>query len=368
MPGMDEESLRKEITQQVQAQFEDQLRELKREKMSVEEEMEAASQRWRAERRRLNSEIERLEDATSARRSPGEGSAEPVDTGALEQAFEERLRQASAEWAAERERLKAEISRLEHSVTEAIARSSNPIRTTQSIKDQFEVKLMDAEQMRLRVEREFLHAKSNWEEEKKRLMADLMKLRRLAPSSSGLQVKDMMDRLHGRTETLEEARIRELETQLTETRATILRYHDTGIKTSQELAGARKEVQNLNRELIEIREQIDAGSVDQLRRQYDANVQDLVEKNLQLAQKLQAVPAAAGAGSSAMASAPSPTAGSTHMDAEIDRIGKAIEAIDTLIDDPDTPASLIATKKVERSALEAYLRGILFSLGRGDAL
>lgn len=365
---MDEESLRKEITQQVQAQFEDQLREVKHEKVSIEEDMEAASQRWRAERRRLNSEIERLEDALSSRRALGDSGSESVDTGDLEQAIEERLRQASAEWASERERLKSEISRLEHSVTEAIARSSNPIRTTQSIKDQFEVKLVEAEGMRLRVEREFLHARSNWEEEKKKLVGELMKLRKLTPSSA-LQVKEMMDRLHNRTESMEEARIRELETQLAETRATILQYHDAAMKTSQELAAARKGAQNLNRELNEIRQQIDSGSVEQLRRQYDANIQDLSERNQQLAQKLQAVPQAAAVGSSStVAAAASSLAGSTDLDAEIDRIGKAIEAIDSLVDDPDTPASIIARKNAEKSALEAYLRGILFSLGRGEAM
>lgn len=363
---MDEESLRKEITEQVQAQFEDQLREVKREKISLEEEMETASQRWRAERRRLNSELERLEEALSSRRPSGEPGA--VDTGELEQAIEERLRQASAEWAAEREQLKSEISRLEHSVAEAIARSSNPMRTTQTIRDQFEVKLVEAEAMRLRVEREFLHARSNWDEEKKKLVGELMKLRRLTPSS-GMQVKETMDRLHSRTESMEEARIRELETQLTETRATILRYHDAAMKTSQELAAARKEVQNLNRSLNEIREQIDSGSVEQLRRQYDANVQDLAEKNQQLAQKLQAAPqAAAGGTSSAVAPAPSPVAGGSHLDGEIDRIGKAIEAIDKLVEDPDTSASVIARKNVEKNALEAYLQGILFSLGRGEAM
>jgi chromosome segregation ATPase len=371
MRNMDDESLRKQITQQVQADFEEQLREMRREKIGLEEEMEAASQRWRSERRRLNSEIDRLEDALSSRRPDAveaQEAGEAADTSGLQQAFEENLRKSAAEWAAERQVLKSEIARLEGAVAEAIARSSNPRRTTQSLKDQFEVQLAEADGMRLKVEREFLTARSNWEEEKKKLMAELMKLRRMSPAG-GVQIREMMDRLSNRAETVEEARIRELESQLTESRATILRYHDAAMKGSQELANARKEVQGLNQALNEIREQIDSGSIEQLRRQYEANIRELIQRNESLTRELQgSTKGAAGTDSSALQPKPAPAAGSTHMDSEINRIGKAIEAIDQVIDDPDTPASIITRKNVEKSALEAYLRGILFSLGRGEAL
>ena len=252
---MDEAALRKLITEEVETQFDSQLREMRREKMRLEEEFETASQRWRSERRRLNGEIERLEETLLSRNPLGSNSAE------FEESVDAKVRQVSAEWDIERQQLKDQISRLEQSVTEAIARSSNPMRSTQPMKDQFEVKLAETEGLRLKAEREFLYAKSGWEEEKKRLMAELMKLRRIMPSS-GLQIKEVMDRLHSRSDSVEEARIRELEGQLAEKSATILQYHEAALKSAQELASARKQTQELNQALTQLRHDIDSGSVE----------------------------------------------------------------------------------------------------------
>src|SRR5437764_12314874 len=134
---MDIEVLRKQLTEEIQAQFETRLSEAKRQKTHAEEEFESAAERWRTERRRLNSEIDRLEaelaDAKSPARQKPSTEARPAgipqeELAKIQQASEEKLNKATAEWQTERERLFAENARLEHAVADAIERSSNPIR------------------------------------------------------------------------------------------------------------------------------------------------------------------------------------------------------------------------------------------------
>jgi hypothetical protein len=60
---MDKESPRRQSVEEVQRQFDAKLREAKRQRSVLETELESASERWRAERRRLNAEVDRLEAA-----------------------------------------------------------------------------------------------------------------------------------------------------------------------------------------------------------------------------------------------------------------------------------------------------------------
>jgi hypothetical protein len=56
------------------------------------------------------------------------------------------------------------------------------------------------------------------------------------------------------------------------------------------------------------------------------------------------------------------------IDSEVSRIQDMIAGIAKLIDNPETELSTVIRKNVERAELDAYLRGILFSLGRGPGL
>ena len=47
-----------------------------------------------------------------------------------------------------------------------------------------------------------------------------------------------------------------------------------------------------------------------------------------------------------------------------DRSKKLISQIIAVIDNPDTELSIVIRKNVEKAELDAYLKGILFSLGR----
>src|SRR5262249_34831022 len=91
------------------------------------EDMEEASEKWRAERRRLNAEIDKLESAladaksTTSRKRGGSGDekSQSIDPGALtriQEEAEERIKRAAEEWEGERTKLNAKITRLEGAV------------------------------------------------------------------------------------------------------------------------------------------------------------------------------------------------------------------------------------------------------------
>src|SRR5262245_41380630 len=102
---IDKESLRKQIFDEIQAQFETRLREVRRQKSEVEEELETVSERWRAERRRLNGEIDRLETALIESRESRKkaveakpGPPDPAEIAKLQAAAEEKFNKAAGDW------------------------------------------------------------------------------------------------------------------------------------------------------------------------------------------------------------------------------------------------------------------------------
>jgi len=179
---MEKETLRREIVDEVRNQFETKLREARRQKTTIEEELESASERWKRERRRLNAEIDRL-------------TAISKPAAAAVPAADEKIKQATSEWETERSRLKKQIARLESAVADAIERSSNPLRSIQPLKEQFEARLEDAAKSHTVVEQQLLRLRAEWDEDRKRLNTEVMRLRRLAPSDKALEAKEKLERL-----------------------------------------------------------------------------------------------------------------------------------------------------------------------------
>jgi len=429
-----------------QAEFDTKLKQAKRQKEEVENELEAASERWRAEKRRLNSEIDRLETAlvdakaALARKRPDSGKSsgiDPADLIKLQEAADEKLRKATAVWDAERAQLKSQINRLEGAVAEAIARASNPMRSTQSVKDQFEAELNRVAKERTEIEQAFLRGKTEWEQEKLKMTGELVKLRRAA---------QIMGRPIPRDEAPEaNPKVRDLENQLKESLARwsaereqlvaqihkledSARHWDTERRHLNDHAGQLQQVfmqaqaqlqalevaarspsapavqleqlqkekeavqkdlqetrnawdaerrqlngqiERLERQLHRVsdsRERVSDDIVDQLRQQYEERLQDVIKQKTQLTEQLQSastrLEAERGRLSAAQHEEP-PGLDTEAIAAEVTRVEGLISEIIGIIDNPDTELSTIIRKNVEKSELDAYLKGILFALGRG---
>jgi chromosome segregation ATPase len=302
---MDKEALRKQIYDELHAQYESKLRDAKKQKSQVEEELESSSEKWRSERRRLNSEIDRLESAladtrdarrkaTGTKATSGAETPEPAKT---QVASDEKLKKATRDWDLERARLEGEISRLQGGVAELLERANNPLRAGQAAREQLELRLEEALKTKRQAEDNLLEAKEEWEKEKLKLAGEMIKLRRSVGTGKA-----------SKSEPVEEDRSKEkeLQKQLEEARKEIAQAKDT---QAAELASIRNaaiketEVQiererrdstatreALERDLQKTRKEItllkDAQSTDQQRqaahleeaRKAQARIRDLEER------------------------------------------------------------------------------------------
>jgi chromosome segregation ATPase len=240
---MDKDAVRKHIFEEVHSQFESKLREAKRQKSQAEEELESLSEKWRSERRRLNSEIDRLESALSETRESRAKSGsfkqgrgvDPEELTKLRTASEETLKQATAEWDGERTKLRSEITRLQITVAELIERSNNPLRANQGLKE-------DLDSRQKRKDDEQQGAKAAWEKEKSRLTAEIDELRRAAGDKNAERLEKQLE---------ETARARDnAERDLQDVR----QESETAQRT------LRNEIAALQEELAQSKRRADAGS------------------------------------------------------------------------------------------------------------
>jgi chromosome segregation ATPase len=200
---MEIEALRRQLSEEIAAQFEAKLREAKRQKSQIEEEFEQSSEKWRTERRRLNSEIDRLESALAEARQSGRDFSEsrpdiavdPQEIAKLQAAADERLKEVSQSWEKERARLQAEISRLQEGIAELIERSNNPLRANPNERGKLESKYDDAIRAKRQAEDALLAAKATWEAEKLTLTNEAAKNRQaVAPAGVPRKADDQLDK------------------------------------------------------------------------------------------------------------------------------------------------------------------------------
>ena len=342
------------MEKEIQHQFEAKLREAKQQRTQVEEELESVSERWRNERRRLNAEVDRLESALSEAResrkralgAKADRGIDPLEVAKIQSSADEKIRKASKAWDAEREKLLKEISRLQRAVGDLIERSNNPLRATMPVVEELETKLTEAVRAKERVESGFLREKALWDEEKLRMTGELIKLRHLVAQNSALKGKlDAADRAKEL-----ESRISAMQTEM-----------------ERERAEWRVQIQQLERGLDDTRQTVNAEVVEQLRRQYDDRLQEMILQKSQLTEELKSASALLEAERSRFATA----AGSGHevaVVAEVARVQNRIADIGKLIENPSTELSMVIRKNVERVELNAYLEGIRFSMGSGNGL
>src|ERR1051326_8050583 len=107
---MENEALRRQIADELQAEFENKLRQIRRQKEQAEGELESATEKWRAEKRRMNSEIDRLEAALvdakaaaakqppAAKKNKNPAGLDPSALLKVQEAADEKLKKAAADW------------------------------------------------------------------------------------------------------------------------------------------------------------------------------------------------------------------------------------------------------------------------------
>ncbi|SRR5213593_2523136 len=444
---MDKDLLRRQLVDEIQAEFDTKLRQVKRQKEQAETELEAASERWRAEKRRLNAEIDRLEaelldaKAAAARKQPSADSdrksaiPDAAAIARLQEAADEKLKKATGDWERERAQLKSQIDRLEGAVAEAIARASNPLRSTQPVKEQFEIELNRVAKEKTEIEQAFLRAKTEWEQEKLKMTGDMVKLRRAAqimgqpvpredtpdanPRIRDLerQLKDSHAKWSAEREGLvkqihrleQEARSWDVERRqlndhagqlqqaFMKAQAQIQGYESAdrvSKSTEVQIEHLRREKQDLQAEMQEtnkiyeserrqlkaeielLENQIQRASpsqggdskeiVEQLRKQYEQRLQETIQQKTQLAEQLQNTSSLLAAERARVSPGQSQSSAldQTLIAAEVSRVESLIKQIVALIDNPDTELSTIIRKNVEKAELDAYLKGILFAVGR----
>jgi len=405
------------------------------------EDMEEAVERGRVERRRLNAEIDKLESeladakselarrrATSAQDSKGAG-IDPAALLKIQEAADDKLKKASSGWDTEKSQMKSQISRLEGAVAEAIARASNPMRATQSVKEQFEVQLNRVAREKTELEQALLRSKTEWEQERLKMTGEMVKLRRAAqimgrpvPRDSApetnlkvldveAQLRDSLakwnserQQLVGQIHRLEEsqrqwdaerrqlndhaahlqqafvhaeARIKSFEVaaqspNASEEKVQELKRDKDGLQRQMQEAqtawdAERRRLEQQIQRTSETRGQLSNEVVDQLRKQYEQRLQEAILQKTQLATELQSASALLEAERTRLVWAQAD--GRNGVDtaaitAEVSRVERQLSEVIAVIDNPDTELATVIRKNVEKAELDAYLKGILFSIGK----
>jgi hypothetical protein len=357
---MEKDSLRRQSTvEEIQRQCDAKLREAKRQRSLLEAELESASERWRTERRRLNAEVDRLEAALAEARAPGkkpvgtkpERGMDPLDVAKIQAAADERIRKASKEWEAEREQLLKEVSRLQRAVGDLIERSNNPLRSGAPAREDLETKLTMALRAKDKAESVHLREKALWDEDKLRMTGEIIRLRNLSALNQAAKGKVGPD-----------DRAKELE----------LRVGAMQKEMDRERAEWRLQIQQMERRLSETHQSVNSDVVDQLRRQYDDRIQEVIIQKTQLTEELKRASALLESERGRFMTATSrenPRNGNADsISAEVARVQTMILELGKRIEDPSTDLSTVIRKNVERAELNAYLKGIQYSTGNNRGI
>jgi class 3 adenylate cyclase len=184
------ESATQQLVTEVQAQYEKKLKEMGRIHAQLEEEFENARDQWRNERRNLNNEIEQLEEAVERARETAKQQVSDDLQSEMRFQTEEAVRarqQAEADlilahqkFETDRNYLKNQIAGMQASVVEAMERSNNPSRMAAAVREQADVRVNEAKQ----------EWQLQWDGERKRLTAEIERLKKTAAPGIADQRKD----------------------------------------------------------------------------------------------------------------------------------------------------------------------------------
>jgi len=352
---MEKDAPRKQAVEDVQRQYESQLREAKRQRSVLEAELESSAERWRNERRRLNAEVDRLEAALAEARggkqkpigAKTDRGVDPLEIAKIHASADDKVRKAATEWESEREKLLMEISRLQRAVGDLIERSNNPIRSKVPMREELESKLSMAVRAKERIEAGYLREKAAWEEERLRITGELIRLRSATTQLKPLRGKQVVDE-----------RARELEARIGSMQK----------EMDRERNESRLQIQQMERRLADSRQSMNTDVVDQLRRQYDDRIQEMILQKTKLTDELRRASALLESERGRFMTSSAGTNNNSDIKAEVDRVQAMILEITKRIEDPLTDLSTVIRKNVERAELNAYLKGILYLTGTNKGI
>lgn len=180
-----------QLLEEVQRQYEARLKEARRHKESLEEELEASRDQWRSERRRLTGEIEELEaELERSHEASGLSADENLQAQirfqldealSMKQQLEQELIAAQARWEIEKKRLRDQIDSLHGAALQAMEQTNNPARLALAVREQVDSRLKDAK----------IDWQLQWEAERRRLQAEIERLKKMG----GVDDKDIARRM-----------------------------------------------------------------------------------------------------------------------------------------------------------------------------
>jgi class 3 adenylate cyclase len=172
------ESATRQLIDELTLRYEKRLKDFRKQHTELDEEYENARDQWRAERRNLTARIEQLEESVArSRQNAKDQVSEDLqselrfqleDAERARQQIEHDLTVAHQKFEVERNNLKAQIAGMQVTVLEAMERSNNPTRVAMAVREQVEMRMSEAKQ----------DWQLQWEGERKRLNAEIERLRR----------------------------------------------------------------------------------------------------------------------------------------------------------------------------------------------
>jgi hypothetical protein len=308
------------VTQPVKEQFEVELNRVAKEKTEVEQAYLRAKTQWEQEKLKMTSEMVKLRRTAQIMGRPVLKEDAPESNPKVRD-LDKQLKANLAEWNGERQRLMAQVQKLE----EAARHWDAERRQLNSHAGQLQQAFMQAE---AKVQSYEVAARTPNPSE---VHVDELKRERDGIQRQALQAKMAWDDER-----------RKMNSQLEQLEQQLQRFSDS-------------------------RQPVSNAVVDQLRLQYEQKLQDAIHQKTQLATELQSASQLLEAERARLTAAhKSSGAGmdSNAIAAEVARVEAQLNEIIAVIDNPNTELSTVIRKNVEKAELDAYLKGIMFAVGK----
>jgi class 3 adenylate cyclase len=280
------EAATQQLVEDLQARYEKKLKEFQAKLDQQDEEFEHARDQWRTERRTLHTEIEELEEsAERARVASRQQVSEDLQSELKFQIDElQRTREqlehdlafAQQKFEAERNNLKAQIAAMQASVVDSMARTNNPARAAVAIREQVDARVAEAKQ----------HWQLEWEGERKRLVAEVERLKKAGSPAAAEEKKEaarraVLERL-GRLPAGSSGSLKTAEQWERE-------FEDAKINWETEREQLKLQVQKMEMELQRTQDSLRSEIYQEIRGQYEPKLLDANRERERLEQDIQSV-------------------------------------------------------------------------------